>query len=114
MTAENLVGVTEAIMNHHVDTNRLGIVGAVLMAGWHAIWVLLQATGQAQPVMDFVFRIHGLKSDVAAQPLDLGMAALLLATTAVTGYVVMSASGLLWNCLTAWAERSRSGVATRT
>jgi len=104
----------EAIMNHHVDANRWGIVGAVLMTAWHVIWVVLQATGQTQPVMDFVFRIHGLKSDVAAEPFDLGMAALLLATTAVTGYVVLSASGVLWNCLTAWAERSQTGVATRT
>jgi hypothetical protein len=105
--------VVEAIMNNHVDANRLGIVGAVVLAAWHAVWIVLQATGQGQRVMDFVFRMHGLKSDVAVEPFDLGMAALLLATTAVTGYVVMSASGLLWNCLTAWTERSRSGVATR-
>lgn len=101
-------------MNLHVDANRLGIVGAVVLAAWHAVWIVLQATGQGQRVMDLVFRIHGLKSDVVVEPFDPGMAAVLLATAAVAGYVVLSASGLLWNCLSAWAERSRSGVATRT
>jgi hypothetical protein len=98
---------------NHVDANRLGIVGAVVMAVWHAAWVLLQATGQGQRVMEFVFRIHGLESDVVVQPFDLGMAAVLLAVTAVTGYVFFSASGLIWNVLTAWALRSRPGVASR-
>lgn len=98
---------------NHVDANRLGIVGAVMMAAWHAVWILLQATGQGQRLMDFVFRIHGLESDVVVQPLDLGMAAVLLATTAVTGYVVLSLSGVVWNVLAAWAERSRSGIPTR-
>jgi hypothetical protein len=102
----------EAIMNH-VDANRLGVVGAVVMAVWHGAWILLQATGQSQRVMDFVFRIHGLKSDVATEPFDPGMAALLLATAAVAGYVVMSGAGLVWNLMTAWCERSRTGVATR-
>jgi hypothetical protein len=111
MTAE-IDDLVEAIMNH-VDANRLGVVGAVVMAAWHAAWILLQAAGQSQRVMDFVFRIHGLKSDVAVEPFDPGMAAVLLATTAVAGYVVMSGAGLVWNLMTAWCERSRAGVATR-
>lgn len=98
---------------NHVDANRLGIVGAVLMAAWHGVWVILQATGQGQRVMEFVFRMHGLKSDAVVQPFDAGMAALLLVTAAVTGYVLLSLSGLMWNCLSAWCERSRAGVATR-
>ena len=74
---------------NHVDANRLGVVGAVVMAVWHGAWILLQATGQSQRVMDFVFRIHGLKSDVAMEPFDPGMAAVLLATILATvGYVV--------------------------
>ena len=98
---------------NHVDANRLGIVGATLMAAWHAVWIVLHAAGQGQRLMDFVFRIHGLESDVVVQPFDVGMAAVLLAVTAVTGYVVFSVSGLVWNALTAWALRSRRGVASR-
>lgn len=98
---------------NHVDANRLGIVGAVLMAAWHGMWIILQATGQGQRVMDFVFRMHGLKSDAVVQPFDAGMAALLLVTAAVTGYVLLSMSGLVWNCVSTWFERSGAGVATR-
>ncbi|MFM7135827.1 MAG: hypothetical protein ACKO1M_01980 [Planctomycetota bacterium] len=100
-------------MNNHVDANRLGVVGAVVVSVWHLAWILLQVTGQAQRVMDFVFRIHGMKSDMVVQPFDPGMALLLLATAAVAGYVVMSGAGLVWNCLAPWCERSRTGAATR-
>jgi hypothetical protein len=102
----------EAIMNH-VDANRLGVVGAVMMAAWHGMWVLLHATGQGQRVMDFVFRMHGLKSDAAVQPFDSGMAVLLIVAAAVAGYVFLAAAGLVWNAMAAWCERSRTGVATR-
>jgi hypothetical protein len=102
----------EAIMNH-VDANRLGMVGAALMAAWHAVWIVLRAAGLGQRVMDFVFRIHGLKSDVVLEPFDVGMAALLLVATAVTGYVVAAAAGLIWNCLGAVRVTGRSGEASR-
>jgi hypothetical protein len=98
---------------NHVDANRLGVVGAVLMAGWHAAWLLLQATGQGQRVMDFIFRIHGMKSDVVVEPFDLGTAVVLLLTTALAGYVFMALGGLLWNCLSMVCVRGGTGVATR-
>jgi hypothetical protein len=102
----------EAIMAH-IDANRLGIVGAVLMAGWHLIWLVLQAAGQGQRVMDFVFRIHGLESDVAVQPFDLGMALVLVAVTALTGYGVAGLAGLVWNGVAGLHFKGRSGVASR-
>jgi len=98
---------------NHVDANRLGIVGAVMMAAWHGIWLLLQATGQGQRVMDFVFRIHGLKSDAVVQSFDPGAGLVLLLAAAATGYVMLAGAGLTWNCLTGWCERSRSGVVSR-
>lgn len=97
----------------HIDANRLGIVGAVLMAGWHLIWLVLQAAGQGQRVMEFVFRIHGLESDVTVQPFDPGMALVLLAVTALTGYVVAGLAGLVWNGVAGLHFKGRSGVASR-
>jgi len=100
-------------MNTHVDANRLGIVGAVMLTGWHAVWVVLHAAGQGQRVMDFMFRVHGLTSDAVIEPFNAGSAALLLLMTAVTGYVFMALGGLLWNCLGAVCARVGSGVASR-
>ena len=97
----------------HIDANRLGIVGAVLMAGWHLIWLVLQVTGQGQRVMDFVFRIHGLESDVVVQPFDPGMALVLVAVTALTGYVVAGLAGVVWNGVAGLHFKGGSGVASR-
>lgn len=96
-----------------IDANRLGLVGAVLMAGWHVIWLVLQAAGQGQRVMDFVFRIHGLESDVVVKAFDPGMALVLVAVTALAGYVVAGLAGLAWNGLGAVQFKSRSGAASR-
>lgn len=96
-----------------IDANRLGVVTALLMAGWHVVWAVLMAGGLGQRVMDLAFRLHGLKSDVVVEPFDAGMMALLVAVTGVLGYVVGALAGLMWNGLTAWGLRGKPGVASR-
>lgn len=96
-----------------IDANRLGMVFAAVTAAWHVAWSTLVATGQGQRVMDFVFRMHGLRSDVVVEPFDAGMAALLAVVAAVMGYVVGAVSGLVWNGLAAWAERGKTRVMSR-
>lgn len=98
---------------NHVDANRLGLVGAAVMAVWHGAWLLVQAAGQGQRLMDFVFRMHGLTSDVVVEPFEPGMAVMLLVVAALAGYLLAGASGMLWNCMSNWCERSRAGVPTR-
>ena len=96
-----------------IDANRLGVVLAVVMAAWHVVWSLLVAVGQGQRVMDFVFKMHGLRSDVVVQPFDLGMAILLAVVAAVAGYVVGAGAGLVWYGLAAWAMRGKTGIMRR-
>lgn len=96
-----------------IDANRLGMVLAVMMAGWHAIWATVHAAGHGQALMDFVFRIHGLKSDVVVEPFNAGQAALLVVSTAITGYVTGALAGLIWNGLASWGFRGKAGVAHR-
>lgn len=93
----------------HVDPNRLGIVAAVMLTAWHGIWLTLVATGQAQKVADFVLRMHAMKSEVVVEPFNLPMAGLLLASTAVLGYLGGLAAGALWNCLGAVCTREKVG-----
>lgn len=90
----------------HVDVNRLGIVAAVMLAAWHGIWMALVAAGVAQPVADFVLRMHAMRSEVVVEPFHAGMAALLLAATAVVGYVGGVVAAALWNCLGAVCMRA--------
>lgn len=97
----------------HVDVNRLGIVGAVLMAGWHGLWALLVATGWGQQVADFVLRMHGMQSEVRIAGFDPLMAAASLLASAVVGYAGGAVAGAVWNCLGAVCERGKTGVAAR-
>jgi hypothetical protein len=93
----------------HVNPNRLGIVAAVMLTGWHGIWVALVATGQAQRVADFVLRMHSMKSEVVVEPFDPALAALLLVATAVLGYAGGAAAAGLWNWLGTAAAAGRAG-----
>ena len=61
----------------YVDPNRLGIVAAVMLTAWHAVWMALVAAGVAQRVAEFTLRMHAMKSDVVIEPFDPGMASLL-------------------------------------
>lgn len=96
-----------------VDPNRLGIVAAVMLTAWHALWMTLVAAGAAQRVADFVLRLHAMKSEVVVEPFDAGAAALLLLATAVLGYVAGAVAAMLWNCLGTVCMRGKSGAAGR-
>lgn len=104
--------VVEVIMGH-VDPNRLGIVLAVVLSGWHAVWEGLVAAGVAQRVVDFVYRLHSVKSEMVVEPFDASRAGTLLLLTAGLGYAAGAAAALLWNCLGAVCERGKPTSAVR-
>ena len=97
----------------HVDPNRLGIVVAVVLSGWHAVWEGLVAAGVAQRVVDFVYRLHSVKSEMVVEPFDASRAGLLLLLTAGLGYAAGLVAALLWNCLTAAGTRGKPTPAAR-
>lgn len=96
----------EVIMGH-VDPNRLGIVSAVMLVAWHGVWMALVAAGVGQRVATFVLQMHAMRSEVVVEPFDAGMAALLLAGTALVGYVGGASAAALWNCLGAVCMRDK-------
>ena len=95
----------------HVDVNRLGMVGAVVMAGWHGLWALVVASGWGQQVADFVVRIHGMKSEVTVAAFDPLAAATSIVASAVVGYAGGAVAGAVWNGLGAVCVRGKSGAA---
>lgn len=97
----------------HVDPNRLGIVLAVVLSGWHAVWEGLVAAGVAQRVVDFVYRLHSVKSEMVVGPFDAGRAGLLLLLTAALGYGAGAGAAMLWNCLGAVCVRGKQSTAAR-
>ncbi|NBW95477.1 MAG: hypothetical protein EBR28_01780 [Planctomycetia bacterium] len=97
----------------HVDPNRLGIVVAVVLAAWHAVWEGLVAAGVAQRVADFIYRLHSVKTEMVIEPFDAGRAGLLLLLTAVLGYAAGAVAALLWNCLGAVCSSGKTSVLPR-
>ncbi len=76
-----------------------GLVSALVLGIWHAIWSLLVALGWAKPLLDFVLGLHFIQFPYAMAPFNLGTAAMLVVVTAAVGYVVGYLSCALWNKL---------------
>ena len=71
---------------------------AILLGGWHLCWPLLVATGAAQSVIDFdFFWMHFIKPVYVVGSFDLAVALLLIAVTAMLGFVARFVVSLLWN-----------------
>jgi len=82
-----------------VSAHKLGLLLGTLLLASHTAWAILVASGWAQTVMDFVFRIHFIKPVYAIASFDAGTALLLVAITTGVGYVTGLLLGALWNGL---------------
>jgi hypothetical protein len=80
-----------------VNPGKAGLVFALLLGGWHAIWSILVAVGFAQWVIDFVFWMHFIKPVFAIEPFDLARMLVLLAVTSALGFVIGYTLAWLWN-----------------
>jgi len=78
---------------------RTGLVFAALLGLWHAAWAILVAIGAAQPLADFILRIHFIDLPFKIAPFDLATAALLVAVTGAIGWVGGVVLAVLWNRL---------------
>lgn len=87
-----------------IPVNRAGLTLAGVLAAWHVIWAALTATGTAQRVYEFAYKLHFMQSDATVGPFDAATAGLLILTTAAVGYVTGAALAVVWNGLTAVSE----------
>ena len=61
------------------------LIGGLSLASLHLVWVLIIATGFAQALIDWIFKLHMLSSPFQVQPFNLGYAATLLLITFLVG-----------------------------
>jgi hypothetical protein len=80
-----------------IDPIKAGLVLGALLGGLHLVWALLVAAGLAQSVVDFVLWMHFIKPIYVIAPFSIATAAVLVAVTAGTGFVIAFLFGLLWN-----------------
>lgn len=85
---------------HKKDIHKVGLVFGALWALIHVAWSALVALGWAQSSLDFMFKLHMVKSVFTVSDFSLFNAGILVVITAVIGYVVGSVLAFLWNKLT--------------
>ena len=77
--------------------NKVGLVFAALIGGWHILWVLLVLTKIAQPFFNFIFWAHMIAPIYVIKPFDPVAAITLLVVTSVSGYVFGYIGSIIWN-----------------
>lgn len=64
---------------------RTSMIGGLCLASIHFCWLILVFLGWAQPLLDFVFKLHMLNSPFQVQPFDGFLALGLLGITFLIG-----------------------------
>jgi hypothetical protein len=77
--------------------NKVGLVFAALIGGWHVMWMLLVLTKTAQPLLNFIFWAHMITPIYIIKPFDPIAAVTLLVMTSVTGYIFGYIGAIIWN-----------------
>ena len=60
---------------------RAALIGGISLASLHFCWVLIVSTGVAQPILDWVFKLHMLNSPFQVQPFDVTLSVILIIVT---------------------------------
>ena len=69
------------------NPNKVGLVFAAVIGGWHLIWASLVLLGWAQPIIDFIFWAHMIQPVYVIKLFNPAAAVTLIIVTAATGYV---------------------------
>ena len=81
------------------NPNKVGLVIAALIGGWHLVCSLLVLIGWAQSILDFIFWAHMIKPIYFVKPFDPLAAAALIVITSVVGYLFGFLGAVIWNRL---------------
>ena len=82
-----------------IHPQRAALSFGLLLGGFHLLWAALVALGWAQPLSDFIFRIHFIRPIYVIEPFRAGLALALVAVTTAIGAVVGWSFAVLWNRL---------------
>lgn len=77
-----------------------GIAGGLFLAALHVVWAILVWSGTAQPIMDFIFRLHMIRPPYLIEPFNLTTAVALVFVTGAIGFVSGWFLAVIWNRLT--------------
>lgn len=72
-------------MDRNNQLIQTGLISGLCLSSLHLSWVILILLDWAQPLMDFIFKLHMLNSPFQVQPFSLGLAISLVIITFVIG-----------------------------
>ncbi len=84
---------------HHISPKNAGLALGALLGLWHAVWSALVAFDLAQPLIDFIFRMHFIAPVYAIGVFNIVTAIELVVITSVIGFVLGYVFALIWNKL---------------
>lgn len=84
-------------MSTPISAHKVGLALGGTIGLLHLVWSILVALGWAQPLMNWVFRLHMIEPLYTVARFALGPAALLILVTLVFGYVLGFIIGSIWN-----------------
>lgn len=82
-----------------INPIKTGVALGAVLALIHASWALMVAAGVAQRLVDLVFWLHFIQPLYIILPFDITTAVMLVAMTAICGFVVGCVFGFFWNRL---------------
>jgi hypothetical protein len=103
---------SEDTMNR-IQPSKAGIAAAITLGALHALWAVLVALNGAQPVTDFLYRLHFIEPSYTVQPFRIVTAISLVLFTAAVGYAAGVTFGLVWNRLQAKESKAWQGEPAR-
>ncbi len=84
-----------------INNHRVGLAVGTFVGLVHLIWSVLVAVRLAQPLMDFILRLHFVEMSHTVGTFQLGTAVILIIVATVVGYIVGVVFGSIWN----WAHK---------
>lgn len=80
-----------------VHNHKVGLVVGGFAGLLHLVWSVLVATRLAQPLMDFILRLHFVEMPHTVGTFQLGTAIILIVVATVVGYIVGVVFSSIWN-----------------
>ena len=81
----------------NTNTHKAGLVGAVMLGGFHVLWSVLILLGWAQPLVNFSMWAHMVESGPVFAPFDAGAALTVIVVASCIGYAVGFILSTVWN-----------------
>lgn len=98
---------------NRIHPAKAGLAAAITLGTLHALWAALVALNGAQPVTDFLYRLHFIEPSYTVQPFRIITAISLVLFTAAVGYAAGVTFGIVWNVLQTKENRAWKAAPAR-